>query len=248
MKILLSGCTGAMGRVITEVCQSKEGYEIVAGFAISDTGDLPYPVYTDIQDVREEVDVVIDFSNVDALASVLDFGVRRKVPLVIATTGLGDDEHEKIRQAAQEVPILQSGNMSLGVNTLLYIVEKLAASLGDFDIEVVEKHHRYKVDAPSGTAQMLAEAARKGRQDIDRLVYGREGGDTKRQDGELGIHSIRGGTIVGEHSVIFAGEDEIVEIKHTALSKKVFAHGAFKAADFIIGQKAGLYRMEDVMG
>lgn len=247
MKILLSGYNGAMGRVITQLCEESQAYEIVAGYSRTIAEAFNYPVYNNISDIKEEVDVIIDFSNVEALSKVLKYGLERKIPMVIASTGLGEGEYDKIKKASETIAIIQSGNMSLGINILLDIVEKVAASLNNFDVEIIEKHHKYKVDAPSGTANMLADAVRAGREDIDKIVYGREGSDAKRQDGELGIHAIRGGTIVGEHSVIFAGIDELVEIKHTPFSKRIFANGAFKAADFIVKKTTGLYSMEEVI-
>lgn len=247
MKILLSGYSGAMGRELTKLCQEDNKYEIVAGYARKKTEDTAYPVYNNILDIKEDVDVIIDFSNVEALTDVLKYGIVRNVPMVIASTGLGDMEFDEIKKASMYIPIIQSGNMSLGINTLINIVEKVAASLNSFDVEIIEKHHRYKVDAPSGTAQMLVNAVKSGKGDINNLVHGREGNETKRQEGDLGVHSIRGGTIVGEHSVIFAGEDEVVEIKHTASSKRIFANGALKAAEFIVTKTKGLYTMEDVI-
>lgn len=247
MKILLSGYSGAMGRVITDLCQKTAGYEIVAGYARSQVEGFAYPVYENISDIKEKVDVIIDFSNVAALDSVLNYGIENGIPMVIASTGLGDSEIEKIQKASESIPIIQSGNMSLGVNTIVDIVKNVAAALNEFDVEIIEKHHKYKVDAPSGTANMLLDAVKSGRQDIDKITYGREGNDAKRQEGEIGVHAIRGGTIVGEHSVIFAGMDEMVEIKHTALSKGIFANGALKAADFIVKKTKGLYSMKEVI-
>lgn len=247
MKILLSGYSGAMGRVITDLCQETQGYQIVAGYSRRSVEGFAYPVYSNISHVKEKVDVIIDFSNVGALASVLNYGLDNNIPMVIASTGLGQAEYGQIQKASKSIPIVQSGNMSLGVNTIVDLVKKIAASLNEFDVEIVEKHHRYKVDAPSGTADMLVNAVKAGRQDIGKVSYGREGIDAKRQDGEIGVHAIRGGTIVGEHSVIFAGMDELVEIKHTALSKGIFANGALKAADFIVKKTKGLYSMKEVI-
>lgn len=247
MRILLSGYSGAMGRVITELLKENDRYKIVAGYSRTIAEGFDYPVYNNIFDIKEELDLIIDFSNVGALATVLEYGLEKKLPMVIASTGFGDEEYEKIKKASFYVPILQAGNMSLGVNILLDMLGKVAGSLKEFDVEIIEKHHRYKVDAPSGTAQMLVDAVKSGRGDVSRLVHGREGNQTKRQDGEIGVLSVRGGTIVGEHSVIFAGIDEVVEIKHTALSKRIFANGAMKAADFIVGKTKGLYSMKDVI-
>lgn len=247
MKIILSGYSGAMGRVVTELCQELEGYEIVAGYSRREVEGFKYPVYSDLNDINEDADVIIDFSNVDAVLDVVDYAVKENIPMVIASTGLGDNQYEAIEKAAKDIPIIQSGNMSLGINKLIDIVEGLASALSDFDVEIIEKHHNKKVDSPSGTANMLVDAVKSGRENVSRVIYGREGNDTKRQDGELGVHAIRGGTIVGEHSVIFAGVDEVVEIKHIASSKRIFANGAIKAANFIVQKENGLYSMKDVI-
>lgn len=247
MKILLSGYSGAMGRVITEVCQGKSNYNIVAGYARSKTEGFEHPVYDNIFHVKEEVDLIIDFSNVGALTSLLNYGVEKEIPIVLASTGLGQDQYDQIEKASQSTAILQSANMSLGINSLIDIVGSLASSLTDFNVEIVEKHHKYKLDAPSGTANMLVDAVKSGRYDIEEIVHGRQGNDSKRKDGEIGVHAIRGGSIVGEHSVILAGIDEEIEIKHTALSKRIFANGALKAADFLVHKSQGLYTMKDVI-
>ena len=247
MRILLSGYSGAMGRVISQMCRERQDDIIVAGYAKSKHEVADYPVYTDLSQIQEKVDVIIDFSKAEAVAAILDYGKQQKIPMVIASTGLGVAEYKKIEDASKEVAILQSGNMSLGINLLLDIVQEVAAKLTGFDVEIIEKHHNKKVDAPSGTANMLAQAVSSGRDDLEQIVYGRSGKEAKRQQGEIGIHAIRGGTIVGEHSVIFAGTDEVIEIKHSAASKKIFANGALKAANFIVKQTKGLYSMEDVL-
>lgn len=247
MKILLSGYKGAMGKVVTRLCKETQGYEIVAGYSRTVGEGYDYPVYSNIFEIEEDIDVIIDFSNVGAIVKILDYGVEKNIPMVIATSGLGEKENNLIKKASKSIPIIKSENMSLGINILLDIVKNVAASLNDFDVEIIDKHHKYKVDAPSGTANMLADAVRSSREDLERIVYCREGNDAKRNDLELGVHAIRGGTIVGEHSVIFAGMDEVIEIKHTAFSKKIFVHGAFKAADFIVKKSKGLFSMEDVI-
>ncbi len=247
MKILLSGCSGAMGRVISQVCKESEDYDVVAGYARKQVDDLGYPVYNDLSLVKEEVDVLIDFSGPGALDSIINFALERSLPLIIASTGLEDEDFEKIWDASSKIPILQSGNMSLGINILLDQVAKLSAFLEDFDVEIIEKHHNLKTDAPSGTAKMLLNSVKAGRGEIEGVVYGRQGNEATRKKGQVGVHAIRGGTIVGEHSVIFAGLDELVEIKHIASSKKIFANGALKAADFIINKDKGLFTMKDVI-
>lgn len=248
MKILLSGYNGAMGKVVTQLCKETQGYEIVAGYSRTKVEGYDYPVYNNIFDIEENADVIIDFSNVGALVHILNYGVEKNIPMVIASSGLGEGEYSQIDKASKSIPIIQSGNMSLGINIIVDVLKTVAVSLNDFDVEIVEKHHKYKVDAPSGTANMLADAVISSRGDLEKIVYCREGNDTRRQDDELGIHSIRGGTIVGEHSVIFAGIDEVIEIKHTAFSRKIFANGALKAADFIVEKPKGLFSMREVIG
>lgn len=243
MRILLSGYNGTMGKVVSEVAQDL----IVCGYSNVLSSDASFPVYDNLENVVETVDVIIDFSNPKALPALLNYAVARRIPMVIASTGLSDVNHQAIDEASQIIPILQSGNFSLGINVLLDISEKLASALRDFDVEIIEKHHKLKVDAPSGTAIMLQEAVVKARPELTDISYGREGTDTKRSNHEIGMHSIRGGTIVGEHSLIFAGLDEIVEIKHIASSKKIFANGALHAAGFIVRKNNGRYTMEDVI-
>ncbi|HHT24403.1 MAG TPA: 4-hydroxy-tetrahydrodipicolinate reductase [Clostridiaceae bacterium] len=249
MKILLSGATGKMGHMITDLLKSSEQHQIVAGFAAELGPDLPYPVYLDLADIDnpEQIDVIIDFSNPASLNALLDFGIKNNLPMVIASTGYSDEQEAAIKAASEKVAILHAKNMSLGVNVMQIMVEQLASMLKNFDIEIIEKHHRYKVDSPSGTAKMLFDAANKGRADSLHALNGRAGIYDGRNKNEIGIAAIRGGTIVGEHSVIFAGEDEIIEIKHNANSRKVFANGAIQAAEFVVEQPAGFYDMDDVL-
>lgn len=249
MKILLSGATGKMGHMITDLLRNSEQHQIVAGFAAELDSELPYPVYLDLAEVEQpsQIDVIIDFSNPASLNTLLDFGVANKLPLVIASTGYTAEQEAAIRAASEKIAILHAKNMSLGVNVMEIMVEQLASMLKNFDIEIIEKHHRYKVDSPSGTAKMLFDAANQGRSNSMIELDGRAGIYEGRAKNEIGISAIRGGTIVGEHSVIFAGEDEIIEIKHTANSRKVFANGAIQAAEFVAEQPAGFYNMDDVL-
>lgn len=249
MKILLSGATGKMGHMITDLLKDSAQHEIVAGFAAELDPDLPYPVYLDLLDVEQidQIEVIIDFSNPASLDALLKFGIEHKIPLVIASTGYTDQQEAAISNAAEEIAIMHAKNMSLGVNVMQIMVQQLAAMLNNFDIEIIEKHHRYKVDSPSGTAKMLFEAANQGRENSLTELDGRAGIYEGRSTNEVGVSAIRGGTIVGEHSVIFAGEDEIIEIKHQANSRKIFATGAIQAAEFIIRQPAGFYDMDDVL-
>lgn len=249
MKILLSGATGKMGRMIGDLIKDSQTYEIVAGFAAETDKTLAYPIYLDLEDCQEsdQVEVIIDFSSASSLDTLLKFALFYKIPMVIASTGFTVKQETNIAQAAKKIPILHAKNMSLGVNVMQVLVEKLAEMLPRFDIEIIEKHHRYKIDSPSGTAKMLYESANKGRNNKMETLVGRAGIYENRKNNEVGIASVRGGTIVGEHSVIFAGEDELIEIKHSANSRAVFAHGALQAADFIVKQASGFYDMDDVL-
>ena len=230
MEIIIHG-TGAMGNLIKAMGESYENTKIT-GF----TDEL-----TD-----ETGDIIIDFSHYSRLDTLLEYSKNKKLPLVIATTGYSDETLKKIEEISKEIPILLSSNMSLGVNILNDILERIVPALyKNYDIEVIEKHHNKKVDSPSGTAKTLIETIEKNCLENMKEQYGREG-NNKREKNEIGIHSLRGGTIVGEHSVLFCGEDEIIEIKHTAMSKKIFAMGALKAARFLVGKEAGLYTMKDI--
>lgn len=248
LKILLSGCCGHMGRVITQLVSEQGQATIVAGIDLQDDASLPYPVYTAFSQVNEEADVIIDFSHPNALEGLLTFAKDKNIPAVVATTGLSCAQVEAVKETARSVAVFYSGNMSLGINLLAALVKKAAQILGDrADIEIVEAHHNQKIDAPSGTANMLLDAAIEG---LDREMiptYDRHSHRQKRQPSEIGMHSIRGGTIVGEHQVIFAGKDEIVTLSHSARSKEVFAVGAVKAAMFLAGKEPGLYDMSDVV-
>lgn len=246
VKILLSGASGQMGRVIAEMAGKSENFEIVCGFGRTPATD-PFPIYSDLSQVKEAPDVVIDFSDSKALEAVLDYGLRNQVPLVLASTGYSPDQEAKIQEAAKDLPILYSRNMSLGVNVMEAIAEKMAAMLEDFDIEIIEKHHRYKKDSPSGTAKMLFEAVNKGRESKLEELDGRSGFYDGRPSTEVGVSAIRGGNIVGEHTIIFAGEDEVMELTHIASSKKIFASGSLKAAKFMKDAGKGLYTMQDVL-
>ncbi|WP_425538662.1 4-hydroxy-tetrahydrodipicolinate reductase [Microaceticoccus formicicus] len=246
MKILLSGATGQMGKAITEVIASHNTDQIVAGFAKDVNDALPYPVYNHLE-ISEEIDVIVDFSSPAALRELLDFAVSKNIGIVLASTGYSDEDVSVIKDASTKIPILYSGNLSLGVNVMQIIAEKLASMLEDFDIEIVEKHHRYKVDSPSGTAKMLFEAVNKGRDNKLNALQGRDGFYSERTVSEVGVSSLRGGNIVGEHTVYYCGEDEVIELKHIAASKKIFANGAIKAARFLINRAPGLYNMNDVL-
>ena len=244
-KIIISGCNGHMGRVVAELCEADPSLEIAAGFDVLGTADRDFPVYTSPAQFNSEADAVIDFSSPAALDGLLEFARARKIPLVLATTGYSPEQAAQVGAAACDVPIFRSANMSLGINVLLELVKKAASVLGDsYDIEIVERHHRRKVDAPSGTALMIADAAAQSCGHDTEYIYERRSTRHARDKKEIGISAVRGGTIVGEHEIIFAGHDEIMEIKHTALSREIFAQGAVEAAKFIAGvEKPGLYDM-----
>lgn len=247
MNILISGASGAMGKVLANIVNETDDLTVVAGFADTPAENSPFPVYTDLNEVEEGVDVVIDFSQPGALDGLLAFGKEKQIPLVIATTGYSDEQETQIEEAAKALPILHAKNMSLGVNVMEIIAEELAGLLPNFDIEIVEKHHRLKKDAPSGTAKMLFDAINNGRENSLNALVGRSGSYDNRPDEEVGISSIRAGTIVGDHSVIYAGANEVIELNHQAESKGVFASGSVTAARFLVKKENGLYNMHDVL-
>ncbi|MCI6152803.1 MAG: 4-hydroxy-tetrahydrodipicolinate reductase [Fusobacterium perfoetens] len=230
MELIIHG-TGAMGTVVSDLAFQDKEIKITS-FADELT--------------TEKGDVIIDFSHFSRLESLLNYSEKNRIPLVIATTGYSDEVLEKIKETSKKIPILISSNMSLGVNLMQDILERIVPILyGNYDIELIEKHHNKKVDSPSGTAKTMLEVIEKGCSEKMERVYGREG-IKKREENEIGVHVVRGGTIVGEHSVLFCGNDEIIEIKHTALSKKIFGMGAIKAAKFLVGKEPGLYSMKDI--
>ena len=243
-QIIISGCNGRMGRVVESICEADPDVSVVAGFDVS-LESRAFPVFVSPANFTGEADAVIDFSSPAALDGLLAFALERKVPLVLATTGYSDEQLAQIDEASKRIPIFRSANMSLGINVLLELVKKAAAVLGDsYDIEIVEKHHNRKVDAPSGTALMIADAAASALNFKPEYVYERHSVRQSRDKKEIGISAVRGGTIVGIHEIMFAGRDEIIEIKHTAMSREIFANGAVKAAKFLAGMsKPGMYDM-----
>ncbi|MBQ8923919.1 MAG: 4-hydroxy-tetrahydrodipicolinate reductase [Lachnospiraceae bacterium] len=249
-RIIMHGCNGKMGQVITGICKEDENVCIVAGIDVVDNRDNGYPVFTDIEACDVEADVIIDFAAAAAIDKLLDYAKAKKIPVVLCTTGLSPNQINKVAEISKDVAILKSANMSLGINTIMKLLKEAAnvfAPAG-FDIEIVEKHHNQKVDAPSGTALALADSINEARNNEYEYVYDRSQVRKKRDKKELGISAVRGGTIVGEHEVIFAGVDEVIEIKHTAFSKSVFAKGAVEAAKFLAGKPSGMYDMADVIG
>lgn len=249
VNIILCGCQGKMGQVIENCVAERSDCQIVAGFDIVTEPAKPYPVYTDFSACTERADVIVDFSNPASLDQLLDYALPHKLPLIIATTGYNPEQTQKIHKAAEQIPIFFSFNMSLGVNLLAELAKKAAAFLGDqFDIEIVEKHHNRKVDAPSGTALMLADAINTALEEPHSYIYDRHSVRRKREKTEIGISSVRGGTIVGEHEVIFAGRDEIIELKHMAMSREIFAVGAVNAAVYLAeAAKPRIYTMADLL-
>ncbi len=249
INILLTGCNGRMGNAVAASCENNTNCNIVAGIDVMGGKNCSdFPVFVSTDEFNGKCDVIIDFSHHTATEGLINFAVKNNLPIVIATTGHTPEETEAIKEAAKKIPVFYSRNMSLGINLLIALAKKACLSLGNaFDIEIIEKHHNQKLDAPSGTALMLADALKETR-DIDtNYVYNRQPLNQKRQQGEIGIHAVRGGTIVGEHEVIFAGKDEIITLSHSAASRNVFAEGAVRAAEFMVNKPIGLYNMNDIV-
>lgn len=248
IRIILNGCGGKMGKMISEVAKSLPDVKITAGidkFASNLNSD--YPVFNSINECIIEADVILDFSRPEALEDLLIFAKDKKLPLVLCTTGYTAEQLNKISDAANTLPLFRSANMSIGINVINSVLKKISALLFEnYDIEIIEKHHNQKVDSPSGTALLLANTIKDSIPEETEFVYGREG-IAKRTHKEIGIHAVRGGSIVGEHEVIFAGQGEIIQLQHSALSREVFAVGTLKACKFMYGKKAGLYSMDDVV-
>lgn len=250
VKIIMHGCNGHMGQVISDIVEKDPDAEIVAGIDIADQGKNSYPVFTDIDSCQVEADAIIDFSSAKATDKLLEYSAARQIPVVLCSTGLSQEQLAKVEETSRKVAVLKSANMSLGINTLLKLVQDAARVLAaaGFDMEIVEKHHRLKLDAPSGTALALADSINEAMDNQYHYVYDRSQKREKRDDKEIGISAVRGGTIVGEHEIIFAGQDEVIEFKHTAYSKAIFGKGAVEAAKFLAGKPAGRYDMSDVIG
>lgn len=249
VRLIMHGCNGKMGQVITKIVKEDANAEIVAGVDKYQGIQNEYPVFASIAECDVEADVIIDFSNAAAVDELLDYCVEKQVPVVLCTTGLSEEQLAKVKATSEKVAVLKSANMSLGINMLLKLLQdatKILAPAG-YDIEIVEKHHNQKVDAPSGTALALADSINEVLDNEYEYKYDRSQERKKRDKKEIGISAVRGGTIVGEHEVIYAGEDEVIEFKHTAYSKAVFAKGAVEAGKFLKGKSAGLYDMKDVI-
>ena len=249
VKIIMHGCNGHMGQVISGLVEKDPDAEIVAGIDVADQGKNSYPVYTNMEECQVEADALIDFSSAKATDALLAYCEKRKLPVVLCTTGLSEEQLAKVEETSKNVAVLKSANMSLGINLLLKILQDATKVLSPagYDIELVEKHHNQKLDAPSGTALALADAMNEELDNAYVYKYDRSQERKKREKKEIGISAVRGGTIVGEHEVIFAGTDEVITFKHTAYSKSVFAKGAVEAAKFLAGKLAGYYDMKDVI-
>lgn len=249
IRVLICGANGYMGKCVASLIRSEEGMSVVAGYDLIKYQYPDFPVYDSLDELTEAVDVIIDFSHPSAFRDITGYAVSSALPIVIATTGLSETQQCQISESALSVPVFYSANMSIGINLLIGLVKKLTPkAFQSFDIEIIEKHHRRKVDAPSGTALKIADAINASLPRIYTYTFDRKSESRSRRDDEIGFSSVRGGTIAGEHTVIFAGHDEIIELKHTALSREIFAVGAINAARFIVGKNPGLYDMDDLIG
>ena len=247
-RIIITGANGKMGRVIASIIAARDDCKAVAGVDINTEAYADFPIYKSISEVKEQADVIIDFTNPALLSDLLDYAVKTSTPLVIGTTGYNDEQKAQIKAASENTAIFFTYNMSLGINLLANLAKKAADILGsEFDIEIVEKHHNQKIDAPSGTALMLADAICEELPSPMKYEYDRHSKREKRSKNEIGMHAVRGGTIVGEHEIIFAGRDEIITLSHSARSKEVFAVGAVNAAVYMHGKNSGLYDMKELI-
>lgn len=249
MNVLIHGCCGKMGHVVADIAAANEQMQICAGVDVYNDGTCTFPVYRQLTDVTEKVDVIIDFSSAKAVDALLDYCESTSVPLVLCSTGLSAEQMERVKTVSQKTAILKSANMSLGINLLMKVLGEISPLLADagYDIEIVEKHHNLKLDAPSGTALALADSVNEACDERFEYIYDRSQRRQRREKKELGISAVRGGTIVGDHDVIFAGLDEVITLSHRAYSKSVFAKGAVSAAAFLVGKAPGMYDMSDVV-
>lgn len=247
IEVMVNGCNGKMGNVISSLVDKNENMVLKCGVDKVDTGLLTYPVYTKITQIPEKPDVIIDFSVPIATFNILEYAKANNVPIVIATTGFNDEEEERIKEYAEFIPIFKAANMSFSINMFNSILKEIAPKMKDTDIEIVETHHNRKIDSPSGTAIMLANTINEALGGVYKYEFNRHNKHEKRDKKEIGITSIRGGNIVGEHTVMFFGESETFEIKHTSYSRQVFAEGAIKAAEFIVQKPNGMYNMDDLI-
>lgn len=247
-RIILSGANGAMGHEIATRISSREDCKVVAGLDINTNVYSDFPIFNSPDEVTCSADVIIDFSHVSVLTPLLAYAIKERIPVVLCTTGYTESQVKELKEAAKQIPVFYSRNMSLGINLLIELTKKAALILGDeFDIEIIEKHHNQKIDAPSGTALMIADEITEALDHNMHYEYDRHSQRKKREKNEIGLHAVRGGTIVGEHEVLFAGHHETLSITHIAQSKEVFATGSINAAVFLVGKPAGLYDMADLI-
>lgn len=249
IKVLLCGALGAMGKVVTSLIAESDSFSVSCGFEpLANEQTEPFPIYKNLENIKEDVDVVIDFSHFSLTDEITKWCMKNKKPLVSAVTGISEESENLIKEASNVIPVFRSANFSYGVNVMKKIIALATRLLcEDFDIEVIEAHHNKKADAPSGTAKMLLDTIQKNAQTDYDLVYGRSG-QCRRSENEIGVHAIRGGAIAGEHEVMYISDDEIITVHHSAISKRVFASGAVRAAKFIVGKPNGLYDMDDLVG
>ncbi len=247
INVLINGINGRMGQEVLNQANNSEDFKICAGVDKYNNKNYTFPVYDNVNSIIEMPDVIIDFSVPEASMNILEFAKSKRVPIVIATTGFSEEQLNVIKDASKTIPVFRSGNMSYEINIMADIVGKLAKQLNNSDIEIIETHHRNKLDAPSGTALILADSINESLDNKMEYQYNRHSVRQKKPDNEIGIHSIRGGTEVGKHTVMFLGENETLEITHTVTSRSIFANGSLKAAKFLIGQENGLYNMKDLI-
>lgn len=247
IKVLINGCNGKMGQEVAKQVDKTEGFTVLSGIDRLDTGDNKFPVYTSYENITEMPDIIIDFSVPEATFKALEFASKNNIPIVIATTGFTDEQTNKIKEYSKTIPIFKSANMSFEINLMAKIVAQMATLINDADIEIVEAHHNRKIDAPSGTALLLADSINSALDNKMNYEYNRHAKREKRSKNEIGIHSIRGGNIVGKHTVSFYSDDEYFEITHNVSSRSVFAKGAVKAADFLVHKAPGLYDMNNLI-
>lgn len=246
LEVMVNGCSGKMGQIVCDLVEQSKNFVLKCGFDRNVTGEFAFPVFNKIENITEKPDVIIDFSVPVATFNILEYAVSNHVPIVIATTGFSEEEEEKIKEYSKKIPIFKSANMSYDIMIMRKLLQWLAPLLKDTDIEITETHHNRKVDSPSGTAEMLADSINTSLGNALHREYNRHDKREKREKNEIGMHSIRGGNIVGEHTVQFFGEFETFELKHTSYSRNVFAEGAIKAANFLVTMPDGLYNMEDM--
>lgn len=247
LNIILNGCNGRMGQVLTRVIAANEGMQVVAGIDSFGDAKSDYPVFRSTAEVNVKADVIIDFSHFSAVPNLVRYAMEVNTPIVVATTALDEECYAMLDAAAEVIPVFQSANMSIGINALAKAITAITPVLEEkFNVEIIEKHHTTKLDSPSGTAILLADKVSDACKEKKNYIYGRHGKDDKFEMTDLGIHAVRGGTIPGEHTVIYAGPDEVIELNHLAFSRDIFANGAVAAAKFIVQQEKGRYSMDDM--